>query len=166
MKLRFARRDMLDHHSRLHLDVFYKIAHSPTYFGRRSEIQSKMSRDSIERPTTRADFDESNELMETDSVLETTRYTSFLPPIVRRSNSEEFENLETRFKYLAMFLLDFKKHCIALTDLNQFRNMNSSDLKSEFINKINISGLSWLSLAKINYNAQTSLQAAIKEISK
>lgn len=155
MKLRFARRDMLDHHSRLHLDVFYKITHSPTYFGSRSEIQGKMARDSFERSTTRADFDEQK-----------TRYTSCLPPIVRNSNSEELENLETRFKHLGMFLLDVKKHCIALTDMSQFRNMNSPDLNSEFINKINISGVSWLSLAKINYNAQTSLQAAINEISK
>ena len=157
---------MLDHHSRLHLDVFYKITHSPLCFGSRSEIQGKKARDSFERSTTRADFDDLNVLMETDSVLEKTRYASCLPPIVRNSRSDELENLETRFKHLGMFLLDVKKHCIALTDLSQFRNMNSPDLNSEFINKINISGVSWLSLAKINYNAQTSLQAAINEISK
>lgn len=71
--------------------------------------------------------------------------------------------VKTTFEHTRQFWLGVEKHCKTLTDISQFELMNDPDFKDEFIDALKNSGLSWLSLGKINYTAQLSIQEVDKK---
>ena len=50
-----------------------------------------------------------------------------------------------------------EKHCKDLTNVSLIKELNEPDLKDFFIEELKKSGLSWLTLGKINYSAQLSI---------
>ena len=65
--------------------------------------------------------------------------------------------VNTPFEHLKQFWNSVKNHCKATTDVSLMKQLNDPDLKDEFIDELKMSGLSWLTLGKINYSAQLSI---------
>jgi predicted nucleic acid-binding Zn-ribbon protein len=71
--------------------------------------------------------------------------------------------VRTTFENTRQFWLGVEKQCKKLTKIEDLRELNSDpNLKEEFIIELNNTGLSWLTLGKINYCALLAIQKVDK----
>ena len=65
--------------------------------------------------------------------------------------------VKTTFEQTRQFWLGVEKHCKDLTNVSLMKELSEPDMKDFFIEELKKSGLSWLTLGKINYSAQLSI---------